>query len=216
MIEGFRQKLEEVKMLSYKALRRLHFTDLSFMYTPSIIAFGALAYAFQVTFQEEILLREDIVTALKKQNVFDYSFWERGAGNEDEARVDKVRLYIGKIIDKEPSISIIKTYKKIIKGIHHQVPNYLEDMEKKRKEKEVVPEDFLSDEEIKEAMPPEFLSDFPAEFKPPKPIKPGKRTLSVSKPNDATNMKVDSKSDLKEYPEDMMITLTINEDDDKE
>lgn len=48
------------------------------------------------------------------------------------------------------------------------IPNYLSDMEKKRKEKEVIPDDFISDEELKEE---ENV------FKPPKVVKHVKRPM---------------------------------------
>ena len=52
------------------------------------------------------------------------------------------------------------------------IPNYLEEIESKRKHKEVVPDDFLSDDEVKQEQS--------SQFKPPKPMKPGKRRLSGS------------------------------------
>ena len=53
------------------------------------------------------------------------------------------------------------------------LPHYLDDIEKKRKEKEIIPDDFLSDEEVKENQ----------QFKPPKP-KHNKRLLSNPKQED--------------------------------
>jgi len=60
----------------------------------------------------------------------------------------------------------LRLINKILKATHSSIPNYLESMEEKRKEKDVIPDDFISDEEVKEES---------QQFKPPKPMKPGKR-----------------------------------------
>lgn len=50
--------------------------------------------------------------------------------------------------------------------MHEQFPNYLKEMETKRKEKDVIPDDFVSDEELKEDG---LEKEDDMEFKPPKP-----------------------------------------------
>lgn len=172
-IQDFDERLEEIYELAKKGLRQLYFTDLNFLYSPSIIAFGALSYAFTANFTHDIFNNEDITNLLKTHKVFDDSFWDFGVKSEDETRIEKVRLNLITNYGKEPSISSIKIYKKLIKGVHLQLPNYLSDMNKRRKEKEVIPVEFLSDDETKEEE-----SD---QFKPPKPMRPGKRSLSINK-----------------------------------
>lgn len=130
--------------------------------------------------------------------------------------------------DKEPNISNVKLYKKLTKNTHALIPNYLEDMEKKRKEKEVVPDDFLSDNEVKEG-------DM-ERFKPPKPIKPGKRVLNPKSHEShgkyftlTTSVlfsclllcfiesaeKPDMGGGIKDYPEDMIVNLSLKEEKEK-
>jgi hypothetical protein len=128
-----------------------------------------------------LLDNENIFKEMRDQNLFDYSFWEDDIISVERKQFNKVRLrsltlfikilhFLDKVIEIDPNISVIKTYKKSIKAIHSLIPDYLEEIESKRKQKEVVPDDFLSDEEVKQEQS--------SQFKPPKPMKPGKRRLS--------------------------------------
>jgi len=193
------------------------------MFSPSTISFASLEYGYKMVMDEEIRNNEKVCQQLQKMNVFDYSFWEKGFESNIEKDISQTRHFIEKVIDKEASISSIKIFKKLIKGVHTTIPSYLKDMEKVRRAKEVVPDDFLSDEECK---------DQPRkEFKPPKPMKPGKRTLSsnggksldgsdraktsfnpdTDAPMEDVQMQDEVGKQVKEYPEKMIVSLTLKE-----
>jgi hypothetical protein len=46
-IEEYEEKLKEIEETAHKALRKLHFTDASFLHPPSLIAFSVLAFAYK-------------------------------------------------------------------------------------------------------------------------------------------------------------------------
>ncbi|CAI2369792.1 unnamed protein product [Moneuplotes crassus] len=186
---------KDFEYLGKKIIRITHLNDLSFLYSSSIIAFAIFKYLYRNLLDQDVMYNEALVNIFKNENIFQKSFWEREeAESIEEIYVNKVYLYFVDLFGdysttktlqeriegiKTPDISSIKIYKKYIKVVHTRLPNYLKDKEKARKIKEVIPADFMSDDEIKEQ---EEVDG----FKPPKPMKPGKRTLSGGKPKESS------------------------------
>jgi len=113
---------------------------------------------------------KSIVDLLVSLNLFDQSFWEKNSNNVHKDNiVSIVKILKNDITRKEISTKNIKVFQKFVKNLHKTFPDYQKELERTRKKHEQVPEDFMSDEEIKEAQ-----EKF-AEFKPPKPLKPGKK-----------------------------------------
>ena len=189
---------------------------------------------------------QERIVEIFKDKIFKPMFWERkNSPSMEEIYVQRVEIYITNLFEisahtnsnsatsgaslrerimnkKTPNITSIKSFKKYIKNIHIQVPNYLKNKEKERKKKDQIPVEFMSDDEMKEE---EVKVDG---FKPPKPMKPGKRTMSMSKIKESTpvvappilegnkemKMDVDGEKNAKEVENDMEICLTIPEDND--
>ena len=230
------ETLMEFKDLGYKVITQTHFTDLSFLYSPLIIAFASFSYVYKNLLQKDVIHDEKLVRFFKKSNILKPDFWERKESQcMDEIYTEKVIRKIEAIHErhgssgepvsfrdkinksKKPDVSTIKNYKKYIKGIHLQLPNYLKDKEKERKLKEEIPVDFMSDDERKE----EAEIDG---FKPPKPIKQKSKRSSNGKnieaptsvppiiPGQDVEMTIETnKNEMKEHPEDMVISLNLSE-----
>lgn len=234
-IEDFEKVVANFETLGKKIIRITHLYDFSFLYSASIISFCVFRYLFKNLLNQELLHNEAMVETMKSKEFFKKSFWERGDSQTmEQIIVEKVYFSINHLFDdnsvsgenifdrvqnkKTPDISSIKTYKKYIKVVHMKLPNYLKDKEKDRKKKEVIPVDFMSDDELKEQEPVDG-------FKPPKPMKPGKRSISGPKPKegapsasvekpapptaDATMAPEDKSKELEDMPDDMEISIPI-------
>eukprot|EP00343_Euplotes_focardii_P005498 CAMPEP_0205809066 /NCGR_PEP_ID=MMETSP0205-20121125/13182_1 /ASSEMBLY_ACC=CAM_ASM_000278 /TAXON_ID=36767 /ORGANISM="Euplotes focardii, Strain TN1" /LENGTH=234 /DNA_ID=CAMNT_0053085697 /DNA_START=522 /DNA_END=1222 /DNA_ORIENTATION=- len=221
--ESFRDLGERLIMLT-------HFDDLSYLYTPSVIALAAFQMVYLSLFEHELCKNENLVKYFKEAGVLTPDFWEKkNTQSMNEIYVIKVRKILeGKLERasseglgfsdkiknaKLPDVSSIKSYKKYVRGVHNLLPNYLKDKEKDRKAKEIIPIDFLSDDEkVEEGM---------NGFKPPKPIKQKSKRISHKAdeipsaplpvaPNQDVEMVSDTiKVELKDQNDDMIISLDL-------
>ena len=103
---------------------------------------------------------KSLVDLFTRMNLFDMNFWQKGRASKQR---DNIKLIIDKIktmASKMPDKNFYRKNKKLIKELHISLPSFLKEMEDKRKEKDVIPNEFLSDDESKEEI---------REFKAPKP-----------------------------------------------
>lgn len=110
-IDGFIEKLEELKEKGRKAIRQLHYTDCSLLYSPSLIAFAALTYSFQQVLGSSIMTHEEIIDIFRKKNLFNFSFWTKGPLNTEQEKVAKIIEIIEKVISKDPNPTTVSNCK---------------------------------------------------------------------------------------------------------
>lgn len=84
------ENLDQISQTGRQALRKLHYTDCSLLYSPSLIGYAALSYAFKKHIEKDILDNDALVNVYRKQNVFDYNFWEKQTTTEAQEQVSVV------------------------------------------------------------------------------------------------------------------------------
>ena len=118
-----------------------------------------------------MMKHDGIVTLFTDLNLFDYTFWDKTQPSQQRENIKKIIKLISENYGKDHSTKQIKHYKKRVKDMHTKLPKYQIENETNRKKKDIIPDDFISDDERKEE---EF-----GEFKPPKPIDLTKRASHV-------------------------------------
>ena len=102
-----------------------------------------------------------MVAIFKSINLFDLNFWDKDSQSKYRSNIKLIHIEIkknkGKIKFLEEKLSkesLKDNYylknKGLLRDFHYLIPSFARDIEKKRMEAEIIPDDFISDDEFKE------------------------------------------------------------------